>query len=511
MLKRFDSDAPACDGKPRASHDPLNPPKASANGVHPPPVLPPDGFEFIDCRKLAHGDFRPDWLIKRILVRNEPAGMGGPMKALKTSLMIDMAFSLATGTPFLGVFEVPRPVKVAVVSGESGAGTLQKTAERVCAAKGLVMGDVFDKLIMCFRVPCLTDVATMTRICEYLAAEGVAVVFLDPLYLMLGDVDAASMFAVGGLLRGIAALFLDRGITPVILHHARKVLAPGVPMELQDLSHAGFAEFLRQYFLINRTQSYAHDGRHSLTVRCGGSAGHGGEFLVEVDEGVLDDDFNGRRWDVTVTDRATVPRQADRDSKAAAKNREKVESEDRTLLAAIDAAVSGGQPAATKNVLEKATGWQWSRLGKVIDRNLEAGLIEAHRWEKAVGKTATREVEGFRRPIESDHVGEGEIRHDPPPLRHDAGSGGGNMRDHAGECLSLKRDTPALPHDPDPRAADGVPAGETSSSSGVVTLPHDPPASEAANPTAKTTPTTTGKRTVIRPNTAAERPKGRAA
>src|SRR5436309_1437286 len=60
----------------------------------------------------------PDWLVEQVLAANQPMVIGGPPKALKTSLALDLAVSLATGTEFLGLFAVPRACKVAVFSGE---------------------------------------------------------------------------------------------------------------------------------------------------------------------------------------------------------------------------------------------------------------------------------------------------------------------------------------------------------------------------------------------------------
>lgn len=63
--------------------------------------------------------------------------MAGPSKGMKTSTLVDLAVSVATGTPHMGKWNVPRRAKVALVSGESGGYTLQETFMRVLRSRGL--------------------------------------------------------------------------------------------------------------------------------------------------------------------------------------------------------------------------------------------------------------------------------------------------------------------------------------------------------------------------------------
>jgi len=82
-------------------------------------------FPRLTCAELASGDYATKYLVEGILVESQPCIIGGPKKALKTSMLIDLAIATATGGHFLGRFNVPRPRRVAVMSGESGLGLKQ--------------------------------------------------------------------------------------------------------------------------------------------------------------------------------------------------------------------------------------------------------------------------------------------------------------------------------------------------------------------------------------------------
>src|SRR5207302_1881659 len=121
---------------------------------------------FITSKQLAEGDFRPKWLEKRIFVEKMTAVVGASAKGMKTSLMIDLAVSLGSGTKFLGKFDVDRKVRVAMLSGESGRFTMQETAKRICAARGIDLADV--DVVWGFELPQLGDMIDMARLEEAL-------------------------------------------------------------------------------------------------------------------------------------------------------------------------------------------------------------------------------------------------------------------------------------------------------------------------------------------------------
>jgi hypothetical protein len=84
--------------------------------------------------------------------------------------------------------------------------------------------------------------------------------------------------------------------------------------------------------LINRERPYRGEGKHALTASIGGSAGHGGFWFVDVEEGEADDNGAGRRWvvDVTSLNEANTQRQREKEHLNQAREIEKIVIKGRT-------------------------------------------------------------------------------------------------------------------------------------------------------------------------------------
>lgn len=268
---------------------------------------------------MTHQEFRAqkfdqNFLVDGAVVAGEHLVLGGPKKALKTSILVDLAMSVATGTPFLGRFAVPEPAPAIIVSGESGGATLVRTADRVADAKGLERDSV-DDLYWGLRLPNLTLPEHLLALKEDILRTGAKLAAIDPAYLALlgGDPDKASnVFAMGQVLAGFGQVGVDTGCTLALAHHTRgggQGIKMGRMPTLGDLSMAGFAEWARQWILVNHNKA-REGGRIELKMNLGGSAGHGGEYLVRVDEGFVSDGLDGRKWDVDIDNLGDEPEPA---------------------------------------------------------------------------------------------------------------------------------------------------------------------------------------------------------
>lgn len=360
---------------------------------------------FITSAAFAERDTRPNWLVKQVLVWDQPAVIAGPQKVLKTSFLVDLVISLASATPFLGRFEIGGPTKCAMLSGESGDDTLKRTAERVCGSKGIEFASIADRVVWCFEVPALTDPDDLGSLVDYLAAQGVKVAVIDPLYLSLlagkGDgPDARSLYEMGSTFRRVALEFKAAGITPILAHHANRRVEANEPMELQHLAFSGIGEFSRQWLLLSRRRKYEGDGRHELWVSIGGSAGQSGLYVADVAEGKINDDFSGRTWDVTVKTAAEARSEGvvDQSAKQDEKARLQRMKDEQDILAAIDAEVEAGRPGASKKAIRnRFPRLNNNKIDEIADRLIDRLAIEAIQFISVGGNGSEQEVSGFRK------------------------------------------------------------------------------------------------------------------
>ncbi len=362
-------------------------------------------FEAIDSKTFFGTDYSLEWLVQRVLVALQPAVFGGPLKSLKTSQLIDLAVSLATGTPFLGRFEVHKPRRVVFISGESGEAVLQECGRRVCDARDINPATL--DIAWSFRLPQLGRSLDRQRLCEGLREIQAEVAIIEPLYLCLlagadrGEVEAGNFYQMGPLLSQVNRACLDSGCTPILGHHALKHTSQKRdPLELDDLSFAGIAEFARQWILVNRREPFdPNTGSSKLWLSVGGSAGQSGCWAVDIEEGVIQEDFSGRKWEVTVqsmSDRKQLALQqgeAKRREDLARRNRE----DDDRFMAALDEIDPQGN-GVTFTAVRNAAGLSSDKANGALHRLVQGGIVRRILdLEVTVGKGAKRRVLGVRR------------------------------------------------------------------------------------------------------------------
>lgn len=350
-------------------------------------------LDLITSGEFAAASYRQHFLIKRVLVEGQPCVLGGPKKTLKTSLLVDLALSLGTGTQFLGheSFIVSEPVNVVLLSGESGNFTLQQTARRIAETRGRSLSEA--RVWWGFNLPQLAQADHLAELAKNIREHGIKVAIIDPAYLCLlaGDTNSnitANVFAMGRLLRGLTDIGRDTGCTLIIAHHTRKSdrLKPfGVP-DLEDLSGSGFAEWARQWILLNRREPFqAGTGEHRLWLNVGGSAGHSGTWALDISEGTIDERGGGRTWCVSIVT-ASDAIQVARDSKEQNREREKQEKAKRDADRIRDVLRKASEPLA-KTKLRDTSGINSGQFNAAFSILVENHEVESVEFKGANKKT----------------------------------------------------------------------------------------------------------------------------
>ena len=258
----------------------------------------PKKFSAIPMSELMGGDYTVEYLCNGVLAKDQPAVMGGPQKAFKTSIALELAVCVATGEKYLDHFSVPRPVKVCFFTGEGGLGVIQDTLRRIGEARGIDISKI-KNLLVTDEVPRLDDPKHLLALEKYLKEHEPEVCFFDPLYLAMGAAEVQNVFSMGERLGELNRVCLPLGCTPVLLHHLRKTRVDRYkPAGLEDLSMSGIAEFAGQWILLSRRSEYnPDDPTHRLWVHFGGRTGHGSAWGLNIHEGT-NEGKGGRIWDI---------------------------------------------------------------------------------------------------------------------------------------------------------------------------------------------------------------------
>jgi AAA domain-containing protein len=355
-------------------------------------------YEARTAREFLASAPQHEWLVEGLFIDGQPALLGGPKKTYKTSIAVDLALSIASGTPFLGTFRVPKPRPVVLASGESGAATLAETIRRVVSARGL-SDAVLDNVQILTALPNFSDESSIYALMDSVNSEN-PVWIIDPLYRCFGqgEINTADLVRMGSLLTGFIAHmreFTGKSIcvdadgnevshdapgaelqtryqpsTVILVHHAKKNTWGRRALEMDDLAFAGVSEFTRQWFLVNWRASFRPAEPKRLIVAYGGSAGHSGQFALTIDEGQLAADFTGRTWKTTVQSieeaRQADKQQRERDKRDGAANRR--------IAALLDLLPEDGSRVSYSQA-KQAMGCNPKAADRAIDAAVAAGLI----------------------------------------------------------------------------------------------------------------------------------------
>jgi hypothetical protein len=366
-------------GRGRQRSKPSGP---SPNGQHDKRLViapkPEFKIEFMTSKQFDEREFVVDYAIDDVEPAKQPGIIGAPSKSLKTVLAAAGFMAKASGDDFLGKFPVERAIRCALISAESGFASLRKTARAIAAANDRRLAD-YENLIWSEQILNLESSAHLKALRSLIKGEGLESIGLDPVYLMfpgLGD-KATSIFEMGARLVELSRIVADCGCGLTLIHHFRGLNGdPYQEPELGWLSHAGFAQWARWWWLLNRRSKYDPENRgfHELWLHLGGSAGHSAAYAIDVDEGLQP----SHAWNVTFR-YASEARGSRARAAHAAREQEKAAAREATITnnrAAIMKAFKRYPDGETANVLRAEAGMSGDSFKPAVMDLIDDGLVE---------------------------------------------------------------------------------------------------------------------------------------
>lgn len=205
-------------------------------------IVSPESDELVDLpwmeldRLLTYAE-RPEWLVEDIWMAKNVGWMAGEGKSYKSVLSLDMALSIASGTPFLGKYRVNDPGTVLMVQEEDPTWRVAHRIQAMAAYKGIENMEMALKDGMpVFRmnetkIPLFisiggkltfTDEPRMEALERAIDRRRPKMVILDPMFMMAAGMDEFKAGEMAQILNTLKQWRNAYECAIAIVHHFRK-------------------------------------------------------------------------------------------------------------------------------------------------------------------------------------------------------------------------------------------------------------------------------------------------
>jgi hypothetical protein len=177
-------------------------------------------LRYLHAQHLAAIAPEDAWLIDGLWGAHHVGVLGGPPKTTKTWLALDMAISVASGTPCLGRFTCARPGPVLLFAAEDSEEMLRRRIDSLCASRALSLPDI--PLYVITEPSLRLDLPSyQQKLSQTLAAVKPELLILDPFVRLhrQNENDAGAVSALLGYLRELQRRHLS---AVLLVHHTRK-------------------------------------------------------------------------------------------------------------------------------------------------------------------------------------------------------------------------------------------------------------------------------------------------
>jgi len=172
------------------------------------------------AHRLATRTEERRWLVTGLWAEEAVGIVGGEPKCCKSFLALDLAVSVASGTPCLRRFPVSRPGRVLLFAAEDALHVVRRRLEGICSAAGVDLAHLDIQVITApvVRVDLDADRASLD---ETVAKLRPRLLVLDP-FVRLHRIDENASGEVAPILAYLRELQRRHGVAVALVHHAKK-------------------------------------------------------------------------------------------------------------------------------------------------------------------------------------------------------------------------------------------------------------------------------------------------
>jgi hypothetical protein len=175
---------------------------------------------FVRIAELSAREPTRRWLVDGLWSRAAVGIIGGAPKSHKSWLGLDLAVSVASGTPCLGAFDILEPGPALLYMAEDDAGIVKTRVAGICRYRAVDLEALDVHLITApsLRLDRDADCRALRRLVGELAPR---VLLLDP-FVRLHRLDENDAGHISGLLAYLRELQREYDLAVVVVHHTRK-------------------------------------------------------------------------------------------------------------------------------------------------------------------------------------------------------------------------------------------------------------------------------------------------
>ena len=174
----------------------------------------------VRASELAHATHAPQWLAEGLWARAAVGILGGAPKCCKSWLALDLALSVASGTPCLDCFSVRDTGGVMLYMAEDATAVVKTRLLGLCKHRDISLDSLPLDVITAPSVR-IDHPPDQVRLARTVRRAAPRLLVLDPFVRLhrIDENDAGQVSAVLGYLRSLQR---DLDIAVLVVHHARK-------------------------------------------------------------------------------------------------------------------------------------------------------------------------------------------------------------------------------------------------------------------------------------------------